>query len=241
MAEPSTAKGRLEVCDLVVHAGARTVLRGISFGVSPGEVVAVLGPNGAGKTTLLEAVAGLRYDIRGTVSVSGQPLRTFHDHAAHLALMPDDEILPEEMTLGEALALSPADALARALELGALLGARASEVSKGEGKRARLCATLNVGRPVVLLDEPFSAFDPRQLRTLLPLFRNAITDKAVVVTVHQLRTAELVADRLLILADGRAIACGTLDELRARVAAPQASLDDVFLRLLDEDGARALS
>jgi ABC-type multidrug transport system ATPase subunit len=231
----------LDVRDLVVHAGKRPVLQGISFGVSRGEVVAVLGPNGAGKTTLLEAIAGLRHGIRGTVSVSGQALRTFRDHAARLILMPDDDLLPEEMTLGDALALSPSDALVATFDLGTLLAARATEVSKGEAKRARLCAALKAERPIMLLDEPFSAFDPRQLRTLLPLFHNAIADMAVVVTVHQMRTAELVADRLLILASGRAIAFGTLEELRSQASAPHASLDEVFLRLLDGEAARAFS
>jgi ABC-type multidrug transport system ATPase subunit len=150
-------------------------------------------------------------------------------------LMPDDVLLPQEASLGDALGLSRDDALVGTLELSSLLSARATEVSKGEAKRAQLAATLKLGRPVVLLDEPFGAFDPRQLRALLPLFRGAVAEVAVVVTVHQMRTAEIVADRLLLLSGGRAIAFGTLDELRARIDAPRASLDDIFLRLLDAE------
>jgi ABC-type multidrug transport system ATPase subunit len=226
---------RLVVHDLEVAAGGRPLIGGISFEVAAGEVVAVLGPNGAGKTTLLEAIAGLCQGVRGSVSVEGRRLRTFGDHATCLMLMPDDVLLPQEASLGDALGLSRDDALVGTLELSSLLSARATEVSKGEAKRAQLAATLKLGRPVVLLDEPFGAFDPRQLRALLPLFRGAVAEVAVVVTVHQMRTAEIVADRLLLLSGGRAIAFGTLDELRARIDAPRASLDDIFLRLLDAE------
>lgn len=237
--EPSPIRPRVEVRDLGVVAGGREVLRGVSFDVAAGEVVAVLGPNGSGKTTLLEAIAGLRPAAHGTVTVQGRALRCFRDRAAELAFMPQDDVLPEEATLGVALGLSSDDAAVAAFELGPLLGARATEVSWGESKRAQLCATLKRGRPVVLLDEPFGAFDPRQLRALLPVFRRARGDAAVVVTVHQMRTAEIVADRLLLLSGGRAIAFGTLEELRGRANAPEASLDEVFLRLLDQEAPHA--
>jgi ABC-type multidrug transport system ATPase subunit len=237
--DDAPARPRLEVRDLGVVAGGREVLRGVCFDARAGEVVAVLGPNGSGKTTLLEAIAGLRHAARGTVSIEGRALRRFRDRATRLAFMPQDDVLPEEAPLGIALGLRPDDALVAAFELGPLLGARATEVSWGESKRAQLCATLKIGRPVVLLDEPFGAFDPRQLRALLPIFREASRDAAVVVTVHQMRTAELVAHRLVLLSGAGAIAFGTLEELRVRASAPEASLDEIFLRLLDEEAPRA--
>jgi ABC-type cobalamin/Fe3+-siderophores transport system ATPase subunit len=101
---------RVEVRDLGVVAAGREVLRGVSFDVAAGEVVGVLGPNGSGKTTLLEAIAGLRQVARGTVTVDGRPLRRFRDRAALLAFMPQDDVLPEEATLGVALGLSRDDA-----------------------------------------------------------------------------------------------------------------------------------
>lgn len=229
----------LEVLDFGVDVGRRTILSGVSFEVARGEVVAVLGPNGSGKTTLLEAIAGLRGHRRGQVRVAGQALTRFEQHAAAFGYMADDDRLPLETSLGTALGLHRGAALVERFTVGPLLEVRASELSRGEQKRARLCATLQLGRPVVLLDEPFAAFDPRQLRDLLPKFRASVAECATLVTVHQMSTA-MVADRLLLLARGRAIAFGTLDELRARVEAPQASIEQVFLSLLDREDAHAL-
>jgi ABC-2 type transport system ATP-binding protein len=226
---------RLEVRGLSVTTKGRPVLRAVSLEVAAGEVVAVLGPNGSGKTTMLEAIAGLRGGAHGDIVVNGNVIDRFSDRARQLALMPDDCTFPEETTLGIALGLSPIDELVVRFGLSSLLGARATEISKGESKRAMLCATLKLGRPVLLLDEPFAAFDPRQLRTLVPLLRDVTQDVAVLVTIHQMRTAELIADRLLLLSSGKGIAFGTLEELRARADAPHASLDQIFLELLDRE------
>jgi len=228
---------RLVASGVGVVAAGRTILSDVSLDVARGEVVAILGPNGSGKTTLIEAIAGLRPDATGSVALGGRALATFRDRASAMSFMPDEAVLPEETTLATALALGAGAPLVERFDLGALLGARAREISRGESKRAQLCAALALGRPVVLLDEPFVALDPLQLRSLLPMFRDAARDAAVVVTIHQMSTAELVADRLLLLAGGRAIAFGTLDELRERASAPGAHLDEVFLRLLDRSGA----
>jgi ABC-2 type transport system ATP-binding protein len=226
----------LAVRELGVVAGRRSILASVSFSVASGEVLVVLGPNGSGKTTLLEAIAGLRPGSSGVVEAAGSVLRTFGDRCRCIAYMPDDEQLPDETTLASALGLHHDDPMVSTFGLQPLLGARATEVSRGETKRARLCATLALGRPVLLLDEPFAAFDPRQLREVLPRFRDALRSSAAIVTVHQMRTAELVADRLLLLADGRVVANGTLDELRGAAGLSDAALDDVFMQLLERRG-----
>jgi ABC-type multidrug transport system ATPase subunit len=117
-----------------------------------------------------------------------------------------------------------------------LLSRRAHEVSRGELKRAQLCACLLEPKPVLLLDEPFAAFDPRQLRALLPAFEAAVSERVTLVTVNQMSTAELVAARILLLSEGSVVALGTPRELRASVAMPDAPFDDVFLALLERAG-----
>jgi ABC-2 type transport system ATP-binding protein len=224
----------LDVRDLSVRGSQGNLLSGVSFQVERGEILAVLGPNGAGKTTLLEAIAGLRV-ASGALAIAGKPLRSFADRTGLLSYMPDEIILPEELTLGSALALKPGMALVEQLAIGPLLSVGSAQVSRGEAKRAQLAAALTTARPVALLDEPFGAFDPRQLRALLPVFREAVRDRAVLVTIHQMRSAELLADRLLLLCEGRVVALGTLDALRAKAQLPKATLDEVFLRLLDAE------
>ena len=224
--------------DVCVSLTGRVRVDRVGFRAEAGSVLAVLGPNGAGKSSLLAALAGV-LPHTGTVRVRGQEARTLEARARSMAWVPDEVVLPDEMSLGLALGLDARNPFVETLGLTALVPARASEVSRGEAKRAQLAAALGSRREVLLLDEPFGALDPRQLRELLPVFREATRERAVVVTVHQMRTAELIADRILLLVGGRPIAHGTLDELRARVEMPGASLDRVFLALLDREAPRA--
>jgi ABC-2 type transport system ATP-binding protein len=227
---------RLEISALSSRAGGRDVLSGISFEVVAGEIVAIVGPNGAGKTTLLECIAGLRA-ASGAVRFEGRELRSLGDRAQVLAYMPDELVLPDEASVGLALGIDPRSVFAARLEITDLLAVRGSELSRGEQKRCQLCAVFDLERPVLVLDEPFGAFDPRQLRSLLPLLRDVANTRAVLLTVHQMRSAELIADRVVMLAGGQIVASGTVAELRARAGLSSAAFDDVFLALLD--GVRA--
>jgi ABC-2 type transport system ATP-binding protein len=222
--------------------GGRALLHDVSFSARAGEIVGVLGPNGAGKSTLLEAVAGLREGTVGEVWSRGRRLASFAERARAFAYMPDDALLPEELSVRTALGAAARHDAARRLSLEGLLGARSGRLSRGESKRVWLAWALAQEKPVLLLDEPFGAFDPRQLRDVLPVVRAAAErGTAVIATIHQMRTAELVADRLLLLAAGRVVAFGTLGELRERAGLSGAPLDDVFLALLDAEGPRAAS
>jgi ABC-2 type transport system ATP-binding protein len=223
----------LQVATLGARAGGRAVLTGVAFDVAIGEIVAIVGPNGAGKTTLLDGIAGLR-PTTGAVRFQDRELRTLADRARVMTYMPDELVLPAETTVARALGIAPRSELAVKLEVARLLGARGNELSRGEQKRCQLCAALETERPVVLLDEPLGAFDPRQLRSIAPLLREAARARAILLTVHQMRSAELIADRIAMLAGGHLIAIGTVAELRARAGLDSAPFDDVFLALLQE-------
>jgi ABC-2 type transport system ATP-binding protein len=224
---------RLEVVALTARAGGCEVLSAITFDVAAGEIVAIVGPNGAGKTTLLDCMAGLRA-ANGTVRFDGRELRTLADRAQVLSYMPDELVLPSETSVARALGIAARSAFAAKLEIASLLAVRGSELSRGEQKRCQLCAAFELDRPVVVLDEPLGAFDPGQLRSLIPLLREVAATRAIVLTVHQMRSAELIADRIVMLAAGRLVASGTVAELRARARLEDAPFDDVFLALLDE-------
>ncbi len=227
----------LEVRALGVTRSARRQLDRVSFAAADGEILAVVGPNGAGKTTLLEAIGGL-LPHEGEVWVGGEVLRTFRQRARRFASMPDDAELPAEVSVRTLLASTGqggADAPS-ALAVGPLRDRSAGELSRGEAKRVWLALTLALGRSVLLLDEPFGAFDPIQLDDVVAAVRaHAAKGATVIVSVHDLVTAEHVADRVLLLAEGRVVACGTLGELRARAGTDErASLDRVFRALLGE-------
>jgi ABC-2 type transport system ATP-binding protein len=233
----------LEVGGLGARVGVRWIVRDVSFEARPGEVVAVIGPNGAGKTTLLETIVGLRPANAGTVRVHRRELVKFVEFARAFSFLPDAGSLPPEATVGILLEHASAHAprgfgtrgLRQGLTLEPLLAKPAGILSRGEHQRVALFCALALGRTVAVLDEPFSPFDPRQLHKVLATVRDAIgSTTAVVASIHQLADAERVADRILILAEGRMVAFGDLAALREHVGNAEASLEGVFISLLEE-------
>ena len=105
-------------------------------------------------------------------------------------------------------------------------------LSKGQCKRLLLSTALLSSRPIVVLDEPFDGLDLRMTRATIALLRRAAAlGRAFVIAIHAMSDAERVADRLVLLSDGRTIGDGTLEQLRARASLPGASLEEVFLAL----------
>jgi ABC-type multidrug transport system ATPase subunit len=233
-------KRALDVMSLCVSRGGRRVLDGVSFAASSGEVLAVVGPNGAGKSTLLEAIVGLVPSSTTRLVARGAELRSFAHRAQTFAYMPDDARLPEEVSVRGLLAAVPnrsdlAADYARRLGVEALLERHGQELSRGEAKRVSLVLAMSLARPIIVLDEPFGAFDPLQLDGILDVVRDcARAGAAVIVTIHQMSTAERIADRVVLLAEGRSIAAGTLPELRRLASAPDAPFEEVFRRLLSQ-------
>lgn len=234
----------LQVQSVGVRAGGRFIVEDLSFVVKTGEIIAVIGPNGSGKTTLLEAMVGLRRVDTGSVELDGHPLRSFAERAKTFAFLPDAGVLPPEAQVrtvvdhARSLAQRPAvvDSLRDDLALAPLAEKAVAVLSRGEHQRVALHCTLLLGRPVVVLDEAFSAFDPLQLvKVFAGVRRVAGAGAAVVASFHQLTDAEKLADRFLLLARGRTVAFGDLAFLRAR-ARTGGSLEDVFVSLLSEIG-----
>ncbi|MBI5515300.1 MAG: ABC transporter ATP-binding protein [Deltaproteobacteria bacterium] len=243
------AGAAVEARGLRLVRDGRRVLDGVDFEVFPGEVLAVIGPNGAGKTTLLECLVGLRRPDAGSVRHGGRALQALGDFARVFAFMPDDAPPPAEVSVATLLAHArrcgeapPALAaeLTDRLGLRPLVGARAGELSRGERRRVALFLALALERPVVVLDEPFGAFDPLQLLDILAVVRaRASAGRAVVASVHQMTDAEKIADRVLLISAGRVVAFGTRAELGLRAGLPGAPLEETFLALLGGGGAGA--
>lgn len=213
---------------LSVALGGRPVLHGVSATFRTGEVTAVIGPNGAGKSTLLACLAGLRKPDAGSVSLGGTALGdlSHRERARRIGFLPqtpevawavDVETL---VGLGRtphsgARGLSEADraAVARALkqtDLGAFARREVKSLSGGERGRA-LFARVLAGEPSWLLaDEPLAGLDPGHQLDAVDLMRGfaARDGQGVVMTLHDLAVAARLADRVLVLVDGRLIADG---------------------------------
>ncbi len=230
----------LRVRGLTKRFGGIRVLDGVGFELPPGEVLGLIGPNGSGKTTLLECLAGLLPVESGEATLDGSPLPVSRRKEV-LFYLPDGLTPWASARAGFVLEVmarlldgeGAVPELVHALELDEILPYRVGTLSKGQRKRLLLALALLAPRRVLLLDEPFDGLDLRQTRAAIGLLRrHAIrTGRALMVSVHGLVDAARVADRLLLLTDGRVVGSGTLDELRQRVGRPEADLEEVFLAL----------
>lgn len=222
----------LEVSRLSKRFGQATVLRDVSFTVRENEILGLIGPNGAGKTTLFECLAGL------LPADSGAP----RAGKGELFYLPDG-IRPWraqtvrwalrffESGFGNRGAAQGGGDLVRALELEPYLDARIGSLSKGESKRLLLALGLLTPHPLLLLDEPFDGLDFRQTREVMALLRS-VKGRTLFLSIHQLRDAEKVCDRLVLLSKGQVAGEGTLEELRQRAGLREGGIEEVFLALL---------
>ena len=226
---------RLSVRALRKRFGAIEAVRDATFDVRAGEVVGLLGPNGAGKSTILECLAGLLPADGGTVHVDGGALFYLPDG---IAPWPDATVARVLDLAADAWGTSDeqyrawADDAAVALDVAELRDRRVGALSKGQRKRVLVALALLVPRPLVLMDEPFDGLDLRQTRAAIALFRRVVAGgRSLLVSIHAMRDAERVCDRLVLVSDGVARAEGTPDALRAQAGLPFGDLEDVFLAL----------
>lgn len=164
----------LEVIDLECVRGDRTLFRGLSFSLKPGELAQVRGQNGAGKTSLLRLVCGLSRQAHGTIHWQGQPIpRLDEQYRQHLAYVGHLDGVQGELTARENLHYSaaiygegaPADAafprLLRALALEPVADLPAKFLSQGQRRRLALARLRLLDRDLWILDEPYTALDSR--------------------------------------------------------------------------------
>jgi NitT/TauT family transport system ATP-binding protein len=202
----------LSVVDVGVRYGPVEVLRGVTFDVHAGEIVALIGPSGCGKSTLLRILAGLIPPTSGHVFADGHPLGGLNPDTALVfqgfALLPwlraaDNVALPLEargMSAGERL--HRATRMLDRMGLGGHTRAFPRELSGGMRQRVGIARALCQQPAVLLMDEPFSALDVLTAQTLrdevLELWRDpAVPTKTAVLVTHSVEEAVYMADRVL--------------------------------------------
>lgn len=227
----------IEVDGLRLRYGTTEVLHGVSFQVRQGEVLALLGPNGAGKTSTIEILEGFRMRSAGRVDVLGvDPARGTEPWRARMGIVlqswrdhPKWRVRELLEFQGSLYAPYSTSSIHRPWEVDDLLAAvgltehadRPIKVLSG-GQRRRLDVAIGlVGRPeLVFLDEPTTGLDPKARRDFHALVRR-IRDEfeaTVLITTHDLDEAEKLADRIIILAEGRIVADGTSAQLTRQIA-----------------------
>jgi ABC-2 type transport system ATP-binding protein len=208
------------------HYGETVALNGLDLEVRAGELLAVLGPNGAGKTTAIALMLGLQIADKGEVTLFG---RSPHDLAArrgvgvmmqevaladalkvreHIAMT--QAYYPDPLSLSEAVALAGVEKIADRPYL---------KLSGGQKRQAQFALAI-CGRPRLLfLDEPTTGLDLNARETMWSALRALVkAGTSIVLTTHYIEEAEALATRVVVMAKGREVANGTVDEMRALVA-----------------------
>ncbi|MEA2483601.1 MAG: thiamine transport system ATP-binding protein [Thermoleophilaceae bacterium] len=229
----------LSASGLEVRRGNRTVLAGVGLTLERGEVVAVLGPNGAGKSTLLAALAGLLPVTAGQVEQPGRVAAALQAPAlARRSALANVEAALAWWGVPRGERKARANAALRAIGVGALAKAPAAGLSGGEQRRVHLARVLAVDPDVLLLDEPFAGLDPAARADLLydaaSAFRS--TARGTLIVVHDRAEAWALADRVMILLDGRIAAAGRTREVLDNPPSPEVAAFVGFSGRLEQDG-----
>ena len=238
----------LAITELTKRFGRLEAVSGLSLAVRPGDIYAFLGPNGAGKTTTIRCIAGLLLPESGEIRVNGHSV---HPDALEfrrvLGYVADRPFLYEKLTAWEFLeflagvhALRGWEAEAeRFLTLFKLIEWRHQLVegySHGMRQKLVLTGALLHKPKLLLVDEPMVGLDPRSSRDVRDLFRElAAGGMGLFLSTHSLDLASELATRIGILHHGRLVAEGSFDELRDVARQPGSSLEEVFLRLTEEE------
>ena len=229
--------------------GSKVAVDNLDLEIAPGAFYALLGPNGAGKTTTLRMTAGLMQPDAGSIRIYGVDAVTDPIAAKRImAWLPDEPMLYDKLTPLEYLefvaglwSVDPVVAARRAvtlidvLQLGEVRHQRCEGFSRGMKQKVALAGALIHDPRLIMLDEPLTGLDAAIARNVKDLLAARVRDGAtIILTTHILEVAERLADRIGIVARGRLVAEGTLDELRSASHGEDASaatLEDVFLQL----------
>ncbi|WP_103336878.1 ATP-binding cassette domain-containing protein [Amycolatopsis sp. CA-126428] len=211
-----------------VHA-----VKGVDLDVEAGELVGFLGPNGAGKTTTLRMLTTLLEPTAGTATVGGRDLLSdplgVRKRIGYVAQgggsAPESKVADELELQGRLYRMSKADAIARGAALAEQLDLTGLEqrptrtLSGGQRRRLDIALGLIHSPGLVFLDEPSTGLDPQSRANLWEHIRRLRADQGVTVflTTHYLDEADALSDRLIVIDDGRIVAEGTPDALKARV------------------------
>lgn len=240
----------LTIDGLRLRRGAREVLRGVTFGVQPGELVALMGLSGGGKTTVLRTITGLESFDAGSIDVAGVVLRggetpsraTLRGLRRNVGMVFQFHSLWEHLTALENVTLAPmhargvtrSDATTRAESLLQSLGvahrshAYPRELSGGEAQRVAIARAMAMEPPLLLMDEPTASLDPARRSELGQTLRQLTSGgRTLVITTHDDDFAREFASRAIVLADGEVVEQGDPREVLVR---PQHPATRAFLQ-----------
>jgi len=214
----------VEIAEVSVWFGQKVALSELSCSFGAG-VTGLLGPNGAGKTTLMRAIVGLVGVNQGTVRIEGRDPRRDRQVHGRVALVPEDEAVPASLSarqfvryVADLHGIVDRGAPDSALAMVGLLDVADRQVdgfSKGMRQRTKVASTLVCDPAVLVLDEPLNGADPVQRVSLIALFKElGAQGRTVIVSSHVLNEIERLAERVIVVIQGRLAAAGDHRSIR---------------------------
>jgi ABC-2 type transport system ATP-binding protein len=240
----------LEIRGLIIRYGSVLAVDGLTLSVRPGEIYGLLGSNGAGKSSTIKSVVGLVKPTEGSLRVTGvDPAADALTVKSRIGYVPEAALLYDALTPREFLEFVASirrmdpTVLARrtqefadALQVGPDMDRPLATLSNGTRQKVMIMAAFLHLPPLLILDEPFNNLDPRSVRIMKDLLLGYVRDgrRAALFSTHTVEVAQQLCHRMGILDRGKLTGEGSLEELRARVGSPDATLEEVYLRLTSE-------
>jgi len=229
MTDSSPAQPLIEAVGLCKYYGSFTAVQDVSFAVPQGSVTAFLGPNGAGKSTTMKMLTGFLAPSAGTARIAGIDVDSDRIAAARqLGYLPENGPLYPDMTPAQQLAYAgrihgipqarlkdALDRVASSCRIDEVWHKPIRKLSKGFRQRVGLAQAILHDPKVLILDEPTAGLDPNQIQLVRELIRSLAKDKTVLLSTHILQEVEAVADRVVLISEGRMRFTGTPAELAA--------------------------
>jgi len=238
----------VETHQLSKHFGDLIAVDSIALSVESGSVVSLIGPNGAGKTTIVRILGTLSAPTSGSATVCGYDVQTQADKVRSLlsltgqfAALEDNLTARENLLLMARLRGFPSAAAARVvdrlierLDIGEFRDKLIKSVSGGQRRRTDLAASLVVPPKLLVLDEPTTGLDPRSRQVVWSTVRDLIDEGVtVLLTTQYLEEADALADRIVLIDHGRAVASGTPTDLKALIGDQRVDVVAVDARSLE--------
>jgi ABC-2 type transport system ATP-binding protein len=240
----------IEVSMLAKKFGSVQALSGLTFSVLPGEIYGLLGPNGAGKTTTIKAIIGLVEPTSGTVKVEGfDPTINSLIVKSKIGYVAEKPILYDSLSSRDFLEFVASirkidqetvnrviTQLGDAFDMAKYFDAPIATLSTGMKQKVALIASLIHQPRILLLDEPLSGLDAKTSRIIKDLLLLHVQNGgAVLFSTHIMEVAEHICTRIGIIYQGKIIAEGTLDQLKTKTGNQRQTLEEVFLKLTNEE------
>ncbi|WP_428909383.1 ABC transporter ATP-binding protein [Niallia sp. Krafla_26] len=240
----------LEIKNITGGYTRNPVLKDVSFSVNKGELVGLIGLNGAGKSTTIKHIIGLMEPHKGEITINERTIEQDREmYRKQFTFVPETPVLYEELTLQEHLRLTAMaygmdeavykeriQTLLKEFRMEKRLKWFPAHFSKGMKQKVMIMCAFLVQPSLYIVDEPFVGLDPLGIQSLLDLMEKMKESGAgILMSTHILATAERYCDRFIILHEGKVKAQGTMDELRQDFRMPNATLDDLYIRLTKEE------